>query len=87
MGTGNIHALLLSIFSYKYLLCTLLDALAHAKETPKIELAPSLDLLFVPSKLIIDMSIPFWSWTSCPINFFAIMLLILETAFKTPFPV
>ena len=34
-------------------------ALAHAKETPNIALAPSLDLFFAPSNLINVLSISF----------------------------
>ena len=62
-------------------------AFATAKETPKIELAPKLDLLGVPSKFIILTSISVWSKTDNPIIDGAKILFTLFTAFITPFPI
>ena len=60
--------------------------LATAIETPKIALAPNLDLFSVPSNWINALSIPTWSKTSNPINASEIISLTLLTAVKVPFP-
>ena len=65
---------------------SLAEALAIAKETPKIELAPKFDLLGVPSKSIIILSICFCSETSIPIKLFEIILFTFFIALETPFP-
>ncbi len=49
-------------------------------------LAPSLDLVFVPSSSSNLLSIATWSVASMPINSSAIILFTLSTAFKTPLP-
>jgi hypothetical protein len=54
-------------------------------DTPKIALAPSLDLLGVPSNSIKNWSSPFWS-NSLSIIFFAISSFTLETALLTLSP-
>ena len=61
-------------------------AFAVARDTPRIAFAPSLDLVGVPSSLIIARSIPTWSVASWPISSGAIADLTLATAFWTPLP-
>lgn len=63
-------------------------ALATAKETPRIALAPNLPLFGVPSRLIKNSSILDWSLTSMfsLIRAGPMISLTLATALVTPFP-
>ena len=62
-------------------------ALALARLTARIELAPKLDLLGVPSISIIKLSILVWSKADNPHKAGEIVSWILLTAVKTPFPI
>ena len=61
-------------------------ALATARDTANVALAPNTLLNSVPSIASIVSSIPTWSVTSIPINFGAINSLTFLTAFNTPCP-
>ncbi len=61
-------------------------ACATASETPRIALAPSLDLFGVPSSAISAASIAGWSSTSMPARAFAISVRTFSTALSTPSP-
>ena len=54
IGTGNVLAETPPTYLYKGIPNSLAAALAAANETPKIALAPNLDLLDVPSSSIIN---------------------------------
>ncbi|MNE51297.1 hypothetical protein D3C80_1459200 [compost metagenome] len=86
IGTGNVLAETPPTYLYNGNPSSLAAAFAAAKETPKIALAPNLDLFGVPSKSIINWSIVFCSKTEVPTNSSAITVFTLFTAFKTPFP-
>ena len=62
------------------------SAFATAIDTPRIALAPRLDLVLVPSSSIIALSISTWSRTSMPSSSGKIFSLTLRTAFSTPLP-
>ena len=87
IGTGSTFAFTPPTYWYKGSPKKLAAALATAKETPKIALAPKLPLLFVPSNSINFLSIAVWSKTLYPTNSFAITSLTLLTAFLTPLPI
>ena len=61
-------------------------ALAAARDTARIALAPSLALFSVPSSSIIAWSRAFWSAASLPSSRSRIGPLMLATAFSTPLP-
>mmetsp|Transcript_5336 Transcript_5336/g.14340 ORF Transcript_5336/g.14340 Transcript_5336/m.14340 type:complete len:429 (+) Transcript_5336:208-1494(+) len=61
-------------------------ALAVARETARIALAPSLALLGVPSRSIIFWSTSLWFLGSMPFRAGLMMVLMLSTAFCTPLP-
>ena len=61
-------------------------ALAAAIETARIAFAPSFDLSFVPSALIIAASTAYMSDASIPVSTSLIVVFIFSTAFWTPLP-
>ena len=61
-------------------------AFAFAIDTPKIEFAPKLLLLIVPSNFIINWSILFWFDASSPTSKSLIDVFILLRALFTPLP-
>ncbi|MNN30593.1 hypothetical protein D3C81_1442470 [compost metagenome] len=61
-------------------------ALAAARETARMALAPSLALFSVPSSSIMARSRAFWSEGSLPSSRSRIGPLMLPTAFSTPLP-
>ena len=87
IGNGKVFAETPPTYLYKGIPSSFAAAFATAKETPKIALAPNLDLFGVPSKSIINLSMPFCSKTETPKSSSAIILLTLSTAFKTPLPI
>jgi len=85
-GTGKTLALTPPKYLYNGISFSIAVALATAKETANIALAPRFDLFSVPSASIISLSILTWSSDSSPIKRSAIFVLMFSTAFKTPFP-
>jgi hypothetical protein len=55
-------------------------------ETPRMALAPSFDLVGVPSSLSMARSTPVWSQASKPMSAGAILPFTLPTALSTPLP-
>ena len=86
MGTGNVLAFSPPIYWYSEVLEAAAAALATAKDTPKIALAPSFDLLGVPSKSIMVLSISSCSNTERPCSASARTALTFATACETPLP-
>ena len=86
IGTGNCLAFTPPIYWNSGRPSSSAAALATARETPSIALAPSLPLFGVPSSSIIRPSIPGWSKASRPSTSGAIISFTLSTAFKTPLP-
>ena len=68
IGTGNVFAETPPTYLYNGMFNSLAAAFATAKDTPKIALAPNLDLFGVPSNSIISLSIAFCSKTETPNN-------------------
>ena len=73
-------------YSYNSKPLYLAAAFKLARDTPSMALAPSTDLLSVPSNSNIILSISFWFKLSLPIRLGFIILFTLDTAFNTPFP-
>ena len=68
IGTGSVLAETPPTYLYKGIPNSFAAALAAAKDTPRIALAPNFDLFGVPSKSIINLSIRFCSKTETPNN-------------------
>ena len=68
IGNGNVFADTPPTYLYNGIPNSLAAALATARETPSIALAPKLLLFFVPSISIINWSIIFCSKTDIPSN-------------------
>ncbi len=61
-------------------------ALATARETPRMALAPSLALFSVPSSSIMVLSMADWCVSSRPMSLGAMIVFTLPTAVSTPLP-
>ncbi len=85
MGTGSVLPSL-PMCSYKGTISAPAPALATARDTAIMALAPSLLLFGVPSSSIMALSTDAWSDTSMPVMQDAISPRTLETAFMTPLP-
>ena len=84
IGTGRVVPL--PMYLNKDFDLPMADALSAASDTPSMAFAPNLPLLCVPSSLIINSSMPFWSSTSWPFSALAISLFTWPTAFSTDLP-
>ncbi len=87
IGTGKVFALTPPTYLYNDIFDSFAAAFATANETPNIALAPSFDLLGVPSRSIIIWSMMFCSKIDIPKSSSAIISFTFSTAFNTPFPI
>ena len=85
-GTGSTVAFTPPTYLYSGNPATPAAACAHARDTPRIALAPSFDLFGVPSISIIALSMATWSATANPLRFGAISVLTFSTARSVPLP-
>ena len=86
IGTGRVVAAFPPINLYRGIWSDAAAALAHAIDTARIELAPSLDLSFVPSSFIIALSIPKVSEASIARTVLLSSTFIWLTALSVPLP-
>ena len=86
-GTGKTFEFESPKYLKRDIFFSLAAAFETARETERIAFAPSLDLLFVPSSLIIFSSISFWSKIDRLFNSFEIISFTFFTALKTDLPI
>jgi hypothetical protein len=86
IGTGSVRACAPPTYRYSGSPWEVAAAWALARDTARMALAPSLDLLGVPSRSSIRRSTPAWSEASIPTISGAMTSVTLATAFFTPLP-